>query len=269
MTISMWFGSFKRIAVSVLVLAGMALAQNPNLDTNIKGSRWPAFGVESGSGNTYTFTRVAALAPILRTGSTIEFFATHANTGAATLAVNGGSAIAMKKWVAGALVSLTSGDILNGQGVIALYDGTQYQVALVGGSPANVGSSFSGIRTCFITTGDPDSSSPVLVDGNDAPAQCSNDFGFDLTIKGVACWANAGSPTVNPILTAGGGTSILTGALTCGTASWAAGTVNGSPVLHSFSTGGATCSSTPCTLDANITTAGGTARYLIIKVDFQ
>jgi hypothetical protein len=33
----------------------------------------------------------------------------------------------------------------------------------------------------------------------------------------------------------GSGASILTGALTCETGAWAAGTVNGSPVVHSCS----------------------------------
>jgi hypothetical protein len=120
-------------------------------------------------------------------------------------------------------------------------------------------------RTCLVTIGDPGSASPVIANDNDAPAQCGNDIGSDMTITGVACWADAGTPTVTPILTGGSGTSLITGALTCGTASWAAGTLNGSPVLHTFSGAGATCAATPCTLDANITTAGGTAKYIVLK----
>jgi hypothetical protein len=95
---------------------------------------------------------------------------------------------------------------------------------------------------------------------------CGNDTGVDETVTAVACYADAGTPTVNPILTGGAATSILSGALTCGTASWAAGTVNGSPVLHTFSGTGATCAATPCTLDGNIATAGGTAKYLVMKI---
>jgi hypothetical protein len=72
---------------------------------------------------------------------------------------------------------------------------------------------------------------------------------------------------VTPILTGGSATSILTGALTCGTAAWAGGTVQGTaPVLHSFSGTGATCSVTPCSIDVNITTAGGVAKYLVVKI---
>lgn len=121
-------------------------------------------------------------------------------------------------------------------------------------------------RTCTVIIGDPGAASPVLANDNDSPVACSNDFGADWTITMVACWADAGSPTVTPILTGGASTSILTGALTCGTASWAAGTLNGSPVVKTFSGGGATCSSTPCSADVNITTAGGVAKYVVVKI---
>ncbi len=123
------------------------------------------------------------------------------------------------------------------------------------------------LRSWSVIIGDPDVSSSALADGNDSPVAIANDFRQDIRIISVACWANAGTPIVTPILTAGTSTSILTGPLTCGAASWVAGTVQGTqPVLHSFSADGATCSSTPCTIDANITTAGGVAKYLIIKV---
>ena len=122
-------------------------------------------------------------------------------------------------------------------------------------------------HSCEVAFGNPNSSAPVLADGDDQPVACGNISGGDATITAVACYADAGSPTVTPILTGGSSTSILTGALTCGTASWAAGTVQSSPapVLHSFSSNGATCSSTPCTLDANLTSAGGTARYAVVR----
>lgn len=125
------------------------------------------------------------------------------------------------------------------------------------------GPSGNNVRVCTIIVGDPGAASAVLVDDNDSPVACSNNYGGDWTITTVACWANAGSPTVTPKLT--GGADLITGALTCGTAAWAAGTLNGTPVLHTM-TAGATCASTPCTADVNITTAGGTAKYLIVKI---
>lgn len=123
------------------------------------------------------------------------------------------------------------------------------------------------IRSCVAIFGDPAAASTVLADDDDLPVACPNDMGADWTITTISCYANAGSPTVTPILTGGSATSLLTGALTCGTASWAAGTVQGTPpVVHSFSGAGATCSSTPCSIDANITTAGGTAKYIVLKI---
>jgi hypothetical protein len=117
-------------------------------------------------------------------------------------------------------------------------------------------------RICEVVIGDPGSASPALANDNDTPVVCGNVTGADVTVTAVACYADAGSPTVTPILTGGG--AIVTGAITCGTASWAAGTISGTPTIHSFSANGATCSSTPCTLDANITTAGGTAKYIVM-----
>lgn len=123
------------------------------------------------------------------------------------------------------------------------------------------------VRSCTIGIGDPGAASPVLADDNDAPVACANEFGSDWRITTVTCWANAGSPMVTPILTGETATSTLTGALTCGTASWAAGTVQSTaPVVHSFSGPGATCSSTPCTVDVNITSAGSVAKYLVRKI---
>jgi hypothetical protein len=117
-------------------------------------------------------------------------------------------------------------------------------------------------RICEVVIGDPGAASPALANDNDTPVVCGNVTGSDVTITAVACYADAGSPTVTPILTGGG--AIVTGAITCGTASWAAGTISGTPTIHSFSANGATCSSTPCTLDANITAAGGTAKYIVM-----
>jgi hypothetical protein len=134
------------------------------------------------------------------------------------------------------------------------------------GATGATGAAGSAIRAWVISIGDPGTGSPVLTDDNDSPVAVGNSLGADITILSVSCWANAGSPTVTPILTAGTATSILTGALTCGTGSWAAGTVNGTPVLHTFSANGATCASTPCTADVNITTAGGVAKYIVVRI---
>ena len=119
--------------------------------------------------------------------------------------------------------------------------------------------------SCEIGFGTP-GATDALQDGYDQPASCGNITGFDATITAVACYADAGSPTVTPILTGGSATSIVTGAITCGNGTWAAGTVQSSPVpvLKTFSANGATCSSTPCDLAANIT-AANTAKYIVVR----
>ena len=109
---------------------------------------------------------------------------------------------------------------------------------------------------CELVFGDPGAASPVLADDNDAPSICKNISGYTETITSVKCYAPSGSPTVTPIVTGGAADSILTGALTCSsTAGGATGTLNGTPTLAN---GG--------TIDANITTAGGVAKYLVIYI---
>ena len=120
-------------------------------------------------------------------------------------------------------------------------------------------------HSCEVVFGDPNSTASFLADGDDQPVACGNISGHDAIITAVACYADAGSPTVTPILTGGTATSILTGALTCGSGVWAPGTINGTPTIRSFSANGATCATNPCTLDANLTSAGGAARYVVMR----
>lgn len=118
-------------------------------------------------------------------------------------------------------------------------------------------------HACEIVIGNPNTAGAVLADGDDAPAVCGNVSGGDEIITAVACRADAAGASVLPVLTGGG--TIVSGAISCGDGTWAAGTVSGTPTIKTFSSNGATCSSTPCTLDAAIDTAGGSARYAIIR----
>ncbi|MBK7842370.1 MAG: hypothetical protein IPJ71_01545 [Bdellovibrionales bacterium] len=111
------------------------------------------------------------------------------------------------------------------------------------------------VRVCEIVIGDPGSASSVLVDDNDSPANCSNLTGSTMTVLSVECYSNAGSPTVNPILNGGSSTSILSSPLTCGTGSFAAGTLNGTPTQADNQS-----------IDGNIDIAGGTAKYIVIRI---
>jgi hypothetical protein len=82
------------------------------------------YATDTGTANAYAVA--LSPAPTLVAGSVVVFKATSANTGASTLAVNGGSAISIKK---SATVALASGDIVAGQIVEVRYDGTNFQLA--------------------------------------------------------------------------------------------------------------------------------------------
>lgn len=81
------------------------------------------YGADTGAANAYA----AALspAPTLVAGTEVRFKAVNANTGASTLAVNGGAATAIKKQ---GTVALAGGEIAAGQIVRAIYDGTNFQI---------------------------------------------------------------------------------------------------------------------------------------------
>ena len=93
----------------------------------------------------------------------------------------------------------------------------------------------------------------VLQNTDDRPASCMNVFGITETVTAVQCRANAGSPTVLPAVT--GGSNVLSGNLTCGTGTFASGTLNGTPTVAANGS-----------IDDNIVVAGGTATSLTIVI---
>lgn len=137
--------SFKRL-FALFVFTLPLFAQQINLDTQIKGSRLPMWGPDSGTANAYVITTIAPLGPTLRTGSSFEFAAAHANTSSSTLNVDSTGAIAIKKVSSGSLVNLSSGDIAVGQIHIYWYDGTEFQcvTCFSGGGGGGGVSSFTG-----------------------------------------------------------------------------------------------------------------------------
>ena len=96
------------------------------------------YAADTGSANAYAVA--LSPTPSLVAGSVVVFKAANSNTGASTLAVNGGSAIAIKKQVS---TALASGDILAGEIVWVGYDGTNFQLL-------NGGSSSSGVTASAI-----------------------------------------------------------------------------------------------------------------------
>lgn len=85
------------------------------------------FGTSGGSANAQTLTPCTVLRAY-RAGHTIRFIAGFSNTGATTLAVSGLTARNVYKQTAAGPVALTGGEIVAGQAVEVLDDGTQYQL---------------------------------------------------------------------------------------------------------------------------------------------
>lgn len=84
-----------------------------------------AYASSGGSANAYTVT----LSPVptsYAAGMIVRFLATFANTGSATLNVNSLGAKTIKK--TDGATNLSSGDIANGQLVVVVYDGTNFQM---------------------------------------------------------------------------------------------------------------------------------------------
>jgi hypothetical protein len=102
------------------------------------------YAADTGSANAYAITLTPT--PTIVAGSTALIKVANANTGASTLAVNGGSATAIKKESATGLVDLGSSDWRAGQIVGVVYDGTVWQWAS-GGS----GLSGSGTRGTLVS----------------------------------------------------------------------------------------------------------------------
>jgi len=124
------------------------------------------------------------------------------------------------------------------------------------------------IRQCTASIGSESSDAPPLADDEDISATCPNKTGKDWKITSITIYAKTGSPTVTPILTGQGGTSLVTGAITGSAGAWVSGTINGTPIVHSFSPppNAHVCPVAPCTLDLNVTTAGGTVKALTYDV---
>lgn len=82
------------------------------------------YASDSGSANAYAITLSPALSANI-TGMPIRFKAANTNTGTSTLNVNGIGTVAIKKNVS---TALAAGDIVSGQIVTVVYDGTNFQL---------------------------------------------------------------------------------------------------------------------------------------------
>jgi hypothetical protein len=124
--------------LGLLLCAGPAWSQGQMIPGNRTLAGTLNAGPSTGTGAAYVLT----LSPPITAYVLDQFFAFRAhtaNTGSATLNVNGAGAKVLKKWQAGALVDLVAGDIPAGRESIVYYDGTVFQVVTAGSAGAGGG----------------------------------------------------------------------------------------------------------------------------------
>jgi hypothetical protein len=108
------------------------------------------FGNAAGSTNGYSLNLSPAPNAYIP-GMMLSFKANAANTGAATLNVNNLGNIALKKNVTN---DLAAGDIVTGQMVIVIYDGTNFQTMNIGsGNSSNTGGTANDQTLIYTTNG--------------------------------------------------------------------------------------------------------------------
>ena len=131
---------------------------------------------DTGAADAYAFTTPCL--PATDAYDSILFRAANANTGASTLSINGGSAVAIKK---SGSTALASGDIVAGQIVEVIFDGTNWQMVSWNGVPGGV------------------SSVPTAISmGPDWPPASANAMDDEFTagsLGGAWTWVNQGSAT--------------------------------------------------------------------------
>lgn len=118
------------------------------------------FASDTGTANAYAVLLTPA--PTLILGSKVVFNAANANTGASTLAVNGGAAKPIKK---SGSTALASGDIAAGQIITVVYDGTNFQIqggGSGGGGSGTVTSVAATVPSWLAITGSPITTSGTL-----------------------------------------------------------------------------------------------------------
>lgn len=213
------------------------------------------FAADAGTTDDYVITLSPAISAYVP-GVFYSFKANTANTGAATLNINGLGAKTIKKVPGGITTDLATNDIRAGQWVIVTYDGTNFQMqSLLGNAPAGAGTvtsvdhSFTG---GLITA----SGGPITGSGTLALTVAGTSGGVPYFASGTT-WASSAALAANALVV-GGGAGAAPATITTGTGILTALGINvgsaGAPVV--FNGAGGTPSS------ITLTNATGTAASL-------
>jgi hypothetical protein len=107
------------------------------------------YSADTGAANAYAVT--LSPTPTVVAGSVVTFKAANTNTGASTLAVNGGTAKALVK---NGTNGLAAGDVAAGQIITAKYDGTSWQIIVPGtGGGSSISLTTTGTSGAATLTG--------------------------------------------------------------------------------------------------------------------
>lgn len=147
----------------------------------VPGSNYAA---DTGSANAYAVT--LSPAPTIVAGSYLAFKAANANTGASTIAVNGGSATAIKKQ---GTTALASGDIPAGGIETLINDGANWQLL-------NPPGSSSGGGPALQTNGTPNGSQTLLNIAATSPVSATDNGSGTVTIACSGCSGGGGGGLV-------------------------------------------------------------------------
>jgi hypothetical protein len=126
------------LAFLLVCVAPFALTQSPPI--RVGGT--PDYCADAGSTDAYACSLSPAIAAYTN-GASYRFKANTANTGAATLALNGLTATAIVKYTGGVASALADNDIRAGQIVTVVYDGTNFQLASMLGNGGAGGTTYT------------------------------------------------------------------------------------------------------------------------------
>jgi hypothetical protein len=192
--------NIQEIALSLQTQVDTNLTTLNTANTNITNLQTGAFnsGTTTGSANAYVLTPSPALAAYVQ-GNTYEFKANFTNTGACTINISGLGAKSIKKM--DHATALTANDIISGQTVSIVYDGTNFAmtspVGQVASSPwTNILSTFTvSTDTIASTTAEVTiSNATVAITGNTLAVGDTYEFIF----RGYASHVNGSSLQFRP-----------------------------------------------------------------------
>lgn len=165
-------------------------------------------GQDTGTSNAYvcanTTVSVRQIKALVR-GNTYRFQATHTNTSSATLAIDGMTPVAIKKWQGGSLVDVAAGDITSGQPIAVTYDGTYLEMPAGSGSGlpdpgANGLVKRTGPTTTTSAVAGTDYQAPISAGTGASNYAAGNDVRFKSTSQRVVYMSRIVSPSDTQVI---------------------------------------------------------------------